>query len=259
MNPIAQALLVGVLQGVLEWLPVSSEGNLALILIALLGASAKETIATAIFLHLGTGFAALAYFWEETINIIHGRTSEYADLRARLFVITLVTGLVGLPIYMWLSFSMIYGELLLALTGFALILTGVIEREATRKKQVGSKLSWPTALLLGAAQGIAVIPGVSRSGLTTSIMLLLGFTGEEAFHISFLMSIPASFAAVLGMLVLDGFTVDLLSVLSALVAGAVGYLAIDALLRVSRRASFWKTCLVLGALTVFNWLLSLLP
>lgn len=254
MQTVTQAILIGLLQGLLEWLPVSSEGNMVLVLVALFGLPAEETVSTAIFLHLGTGFAALIYFKEEVIKIVLGKTSNYVDLRAKLFIMTMLTGLVGFPIFMWLNISVAYGEMLLALTGLALIITGALQREAEKKEQSGADLSWPLSIVLGAAQGLAIIPGLSRSGLTTSIMLFKDFTGEEAFRISFLMSIPASFAAAFGMMMVDGFTPDSYAALSAVIAGVVGYLAIDALLRVARRISFWKICVGLGALAVIAWL-----
>ncbi len=258
MQTVTQSIIIGLLQGLLEWLPVSSEGNMVIVLVTLFGLPVEETVSTAIFLHLGTGFAALLYFITEVYNILLGKTSEYADLRAKLFIMTMLTGLVGFPIFKWLNISVAYGEILLAITGLALIATGILQREAAKKEQQGAKLSWPLSIVLGAAQGLAIIPGLSRSGLTTSIMLFRDFTGEEAFRISFLMSIPASFAAAFGLMLVDGFTPDPYSALSALIAGIVGYFAIDALLRLARSISFWKICVGLGAIAVAAWLPTLL-
>ena len=254
MNPVLGSVVIGLLQGVLEWLPVSSEGNLVLILVGLFGLNIETTLNAAIFLHIGTAMAAFVYFREECIKILLGSTPEYADLRLKLFIITMLTGLVGFPIYMWLNISVTYGELVLALTGLALIITGLLQREATKQQQSGSKLSWPMSMVLGVAQGLAIIPGLSRSGITTSIMLFRNFTGEEAFRISFLMSIPASLAAAFGMMLVKGFRPDSYSALAALIAAVVGYVAIDALLRLARRFSFWKICVCLGALAILAWL-----
>ena len=254
MNSLIESVIIGLLQGLLEWLPVSSEGNMVIVLVGVFGLSAEETLSTVIFLHIGTGLAALVYFRKEVYDILIGRTADQADLRLKLFIITLLTGLVGFPIYMWLNISLAIGEILLALTGIALIITGLLQRQAAQQEQTGSELTWPISIILGAAQGLAIIPGLSRSGLTTSIMLFKNFTGEEAFRISFLMSIPASFAAAFGMMIVDGFTPDPLAALSALIAAIVGYLAIDALLKLARRMSFWKICIGLGALAVLAWL-----
>ena len=254
MNSAFESIVIGSLQGLLEWLPVSSEGNMVILLTTLFGMEIEETIGTAVFLHIGTGLAALVYFRAEVVKILKGRTEKYADLRLKLFIMTMLTGFIGFPLFMWLNLSIVYGETLLALTGVALILTGLLQREAAKQEQTESNLSWQLSLILGAAQGLAIIPGLSRSGLTTSIMLFKNFTGEEAFRISFLMSIPASFAAAFGLILVEGFVPDSFSALSALVAALIGYLAIDALLEVARRISFWKICVGLGALAVLAWL-----
>jgi undecaprenyl-diphosphatase len=89
-------------------------------------------------------------------------------------------------------------------------------------------------------------------------MLFNNFTGEDAFRISFLMSIPASFAAAFGLMLVDGFEPDPFAVFSALVAAFVGYAAIDMLLRLARGISFWKICVGLGTLAVIAWLPNLL-
>ena len=198
MNSLIGSIFIGFLQGVLEWLPVSSEGNLVIILVGLFGFEVDSTISTVIFLHIGTGFSALVYFRLEVIDILVGRTDETRSLRLKLFVITLITGLVGFPIYLWLDVSTVYSELLLVVTGLALITTGLLQREAGKREEGGVDLSWPLSTLLGVAQGLAIMPGLSRSGLTTSIMLLNKYTSENAFRLSFLMSIPASFAAAAG-------------------------------------------------------------
>ena len=108
--------------------------------------------------------------------------------------------------------------------------------------------------MLGVAQGLAIIPGLSRSGLTTSIMLFRDFDGEEAFRTSFLMSIPASFAAAFGLMFVKGFQPDSYSALASLIAGIFGYMTIDRLLAFAKRISFWKICVGLGALAIIAWL-----
>lgn len=258
MNSLLGSIIIGFLQGVLEWLPVSSEGNLVIILVSYFGLNTEETISTAIFLHIGTGFAALVYFKEKVIKILMGNSEEYADLRSKLIVMTGLTGIVGFPIFMWMNISVIYGELILALTGLALIITGLLQRNAGKRKQDKSKVSWSTSIILGAVQGLAIIPGLSRSGLTTSILLMKNFKGEEAFHISFLMSIPASFAAALGLMIVDGFNPDLYAMLSAGVSALIGYFTIDSMLKLSQRISFWKICIGLGTIAILAWVPSFL-
>lgn len=254
MDSITASIIAGLLQGLLEWLPVSSEGNMVILLTQMFGYGVEETLNTSIFLHIGTGLAALIYFREPMLNILLMRTPKDSDMFYRLLVMTGLTGLVGFPIFMFLNVSASIGEALLALTGVALILTGLLQREASKSSKDGSELSWPLTILLGAAQGLAIIPGLSRSGLTTSIMLFRNFDGEEAFRVSFLMSIPASFAAALGLILIKGFQPDAYSGLAAIVSALVGYLTIGRLLALARKISFWKICVGLGALSILAWL-----
>jgi undecaprenyl-diphosphatase len=258
VDSVIAAVITGFLQGILEWLPVSSEGNLVILLSQLFGYSVEETLNTAIFLHLGTGVAALIYFREQVFGILTMSTHENKDMFYKLLAMTLLTGLVGFPIFMFLNISVAIGEALLALTGIALIITGLLQREATKYRKEGAELSWNLSILLGLAQGLAIIPGLSRSGLTTSIMLFRDFHGEEAFRTSFLMSIPASFAAAFGLILVKGFQPDQYSALAALVAGIVGYLTIGRLLAIAQRIRFWKICIGLGALAIIAWLPNLL-
>ena len=254
MKSIFAAIITGILQGMLEWLPVSSEGNLVILLSQLFGYSVEETLNTAIFLHLGTGFAGLIYFREQIFGILTMSSKENKDLFFKLFAMTMLTGLVGFPIYMYLNISVALGEALLALTGIALIITGLLQREANKAGKEGAELDWPLSILLGIAQGLAIIPGLSRSGLTTSIMLFRDFDGEQAFRTSFLMSVPASFAAAIGLMLVKGFQPDQYSALAALTAGVVGYLSMGVLISFAKRTSFWKICVGLGALAIIAWL-----
>ena len=254
MNEIIGSIMIGLLQGVLEWLPISSEGNMVLFITSFFGLGIEETINTSIFLHLGTGFAALIYFREEVFRILLPRTRTYFDLRLKLFVITILTGIVGFPIYLWLSVSAFYGEAFLAITGFALIITGLVQRDGVNKKGNRNELSWPLSILLGSVQGLSIIPGLSRSGVTTATMLLREFTPEEAFRISFLMSIPASFAASFGIMLINGFTPNNLSLISTFTAAVAGFFSIGILLKIARIYSFWKICVGIGILSIIAWI-----
>jgi len=256
---LLEAAIIGVLQGVLEWLPVSSEGSLTVFLVSVLGLDPSETLGLAVFLHLGTGLAALVYYREESWGILSGATERDKDMRSRLLVMTGLTGAVGFPIYMYLNISAFFGESLLALTGLALIATGIMQKrgEVTGERDASS-LSWPETMALGVLQGLAIIPGLSRSGVTTSTMLLRGLRSDEAFNVSFLMSIPASFAAGLGLMLIDGFQVTAGALVAVVVSAVVGYMTIGALIGFAEKTSFWKICVGLGFLTLLAWAPNLL-
>jgi len=259
MVSLLEAAIIGLIQGVLEWLPVSSEGNVILFLVSVLGLDPSETLYLAVFLHLGTGLAALVYYRKESWNILIGDTERDKDMRLRLLVMTGLTGAVGLPIYVYLNVSAAVGGALLALTGLALIVTGLIERRGNvAGERNASSLSWPETVALGVLQGLAIIPGLSRSGVTTSTMLLRGLRSDEAFNVSFIMSIPASFAAGLGLILIDGFHVTAGAVGAVAVSAVVGYITIGAVIRFAQKTSFWKICVGLGSLTLLAWAPNLL-
>lgn len=250
---LSEAAIIGVLQGVLEWLPVSSEGNITLFLVSVLGLDPTETLGLAVFLHLGTGLAALVYYRKESWKILIGATERDKDMRLRLLVMTGLTGAVGFPIYVYLNVSASVGEALLALTGLALIATGLMQKrsEVTGERDASS-LSWPETMALGVLQGLAIIPGLSRSGVTTSTMLLRGLRSDEAFNISFIMSIPASFAAGFGLMLINGFQVTTGAVVAVVVSAIVGYMTIGALIGFAQKTSFWKICVGLGSLALLT-------
>ncbi|PSP82278.1 UDP-diphosphatase [Halobacteriales archaeon QH_8_68_33] len=234
MESLVLAVLLGVVQGVLEWLPVSSEGGVALALSLVTGESGGVSTRFALVLHVGTAVAAFAYYRGELFDIARDAPdwrpraafdATNADL-SFLGVATLTSGVVGIGVY--LLFRETYG---------------LGERE------------WPDpldAVLVGAMQGLALLPGVSRSGTTVSVLLLRGHDGEGALRLSFLLSIPASLGAGLLVVLGDGVpAVSPLAAVLALVASAVvGYLTVGALVALVRRVAFWGVCVGFGALAV---------
>ena len=247
----AETVIVGVIQGILEWLPVSSEGNLSILLVTFLGVSPHIAIGLTVFLHIGTGVAALLYYRAQVVDILLSSTVEIGLFRLRLVVITVITGLVGLPIFLLLNVSIVYGETFLAVTGVALILTGLLQRNRDRASfRDYESLSWGETIILGVVQGFSIIPGLSRSGVTTSMLLFRGFSGKESFRISFLMSIPASFAAGFGLFLVERFDVTAQAFLALVISAVIGVLTIGVLVRVSERVTFWKLCIVLGILVI---------
>lgn len=256
-------LLVGVVQGVVEWLPVSSEGVVALVLTGL-AFSPVTAVRYALVLHAGTALAATAYYRREIRAYLAQLPSwrpdrafdaEFASL-SFLALATVVSAAVGFAGYRLLlaSASELGGGLFIALIGGLLIVTGVVQRaatggvvaEATRPRGVD-------AVLVGVGQGLAVLPGISRSGTTVSVLLLRGYRAETAFELSFLLAIPASLGA--GTLSftdaggLSGVSTAALAV-AFVASAAVGYLTIGALLGVVRRIAFWGVCVGFGGLAV---------
>ena len=251
---------MGLLQGVLEWLPVSSQGNLVVLAMAFLGLEPGEALSLSVYLHIGTGFAALIYFREEIIGILTQRTETDKSLLRFLAIATIVTGVVGFPLFTFIEVASLYSEALLGLTGIALLATGLMQkRREGLDTEPRKRLTTQDSLTFGVLQGLAAIPGLSRSGITTTAFLVKGFPGGDAFRFSFLMSIPASFAAAIGLALTKGTPPVNPGVLVALVTSFVVALAsIDFLIKLARRMSFWKICVALGGITLVALLPSLI-
>ncbi|WP_152042441.1 undecaprenyl-diphosphate phosphatase [Salinigranum salinum] len=256
------ALVVGTLQGVFEWLPISSEGNITLYLVVVEGMDPTVAVQLSLFLHAGTGVAACAYYRNELRELLsavpHWRptrsfTPEGATL-SFLVVGTLSSVVVGLAVYRLLTeiVTELAGGTFVALIGVLLVGTGVIQRVGDDLVTTREEPSLFDAVLVGSLQGVAILPGVSRSGVTAGTLLLRGHEGVDAFRLSFLLSIPAAFGA--GVLVLLDVGVPSVSPLAAGVAlvtsAVVGYATIGLLLAVVRRVAFWAVAIGLGVLAI---------
>jgi undecaprenyl-diphosphatase len=182
------------------------------------------------------------------------RDRETAEL-SFLAVATIASFCAGLLAYVLLQafVSELTGGAFVVLIGVLLIFTGVFQRvggAALGQREAPGRFD---AVLTGGLQGLAVLPGVSRSGVTTGALLLRGYEDTTAFRLSFLLSIPAA-AGAAALVVLDAGGLPAIGFVPALVAlatsAAVGHLTIDALLRFVERVPFWIVCLALGLLAV---------
>jgi undecaprenyl-diphosphatase len=254
--------VIGLVQGLLEWLPVSSEGSVALALTAL---DRDPDVATqfALFLHAGTGLAATVYYRDVLAEVLadvpdwrpsSAFEGDTADL-SFYGIATSVSVVVGLGGYLALEtvVSAVAGGAFVALIGALLVGTGILMRTAEKRgKAMRGQPDSLDAVLVGALQGLAILPGVSRSGTTVSALLLRGHEGSNSLRLSFVLSIPAAFGAGVLVLLDDGLpSIDPGTAAIALVISAVvGYLTVDALTRVVERVAFWKVCVGFGALAV---------
>ena len=263
MDAWVVAVLVGFVQGVLEWIPVSSEGATALFLTVAGGTDATAAVRYALFLHAGTAVAAAAYYRRDIRAVLlTGRTMDFdavfADDTAELaFLVTAtaVSAVVGFAAYGTLLAvaTELAGGAFVALIGGLLVLTGLVQRVADARAVARRDTPSPLdAVVVGGLQGLAILPGVSRSGTTVSALLLRGHDGGAALRLSFLLSVPAALGA--GMLaVLDGgvSAVDPGSALLALaVSAVVGYLTVGALVALVERVAFWAVCVGFGTVAV---------
>lgn len=257
------AVLAGIVQGVVEWLPISSQGNLALFL-TIAGASPETALQLALFLQLGTTLSAASYYREE----IRAAAQRLPGWRARdafgdgnrltsfILVACIGTGIVGIPLYVVAVdlAGQLTGGVFLAVIGVLLVLTGVLQI-VSESVGFGAREdpTFADACILGAAQGVAILPGISRSGVTTSALLFRNYEPPAAFRLSFLLSIPASIGAA-ALTVVGAGGLPGISPQAALVAlgtsAIVGYATIGLLMRIVDRIPFWAVCFGLGGLAI---------
>lgn len=261
---ILEAIILGILQGILEWLPVSSQGQLSLAMY-LFKVNENQILAFSIFLHIGTMFAAIAYFKGDIINLFKrlpsyrfNYTNQENRLISFLLLATILTGAVGYSLYRLIREAVpSVGEAFIALIGGALIVTGLIQKYVKARGERGTAdLNLKDTLLLGVVQGFSIIPGISRSGITTSSLLFRKFSSEEALKLSFLMSIPAVLAAEIGLGLIEGLPpVGLEEILvGILFSFAFGLLSIHALMKIARKIRFWAFCILIGTLALLPML-----
>ncbi len=233
---LLQAIILGSIQGTTEWLPISSTGHLR-IAERLFGLTVP--LLFDVVLHVGTLAVTLIYFRKDIKNILtalwkRNLQSEDGKLIIPIIIGTIPTAIIGALIGNELDQN--FNSMLLLGAGF--IASGIILFASKLSKETKTKISYPTAFLIGIMQGISIIPSISRSGLTIAVMLLLGIKREIAFRFSFLLSIPAVIGALAltlyqeqGAISLAGISsIELIA--SLIVTVAISFLALTLL---------WKT------------------
>jgi len=197
-----QGIVLGSIQGITEWLPVSSEGVIVLVKLYLFwGKDIEDMIHLALFLHLGTFLAALIYFRKEVLTLAKSTfqyTSTSREQKAMirfLLVTTLISAIVGFILFQALihlgDSLVVSGKVITALIGFLLLITAGLQLTKRELFWKGPQdTTFTDGLILGIVQGFSILPGLSRSGLTISALLLRKFDDTHALTLSFLMSLP---------------------------------------------------------------------
>ena len=265
---IIQAIVLGMVQGLTEFLPVSSSAHLVFFT-EIFGL--QQNVAFDTLLHLGTLLAVVGYFWKDLtiiissfisslIDIFHGRFKEglketpFKKLSWLLLIGTIPAGIMGILLkseFEALFNSTVYVGIFLLVTGF--LLWGA-ERVKPGEKDV-EDITFKNALVIGIAQGIAIAPGISRSGATIAAGLFSGLNRELAARFSFLLSIPAILgAALVQMKDITSFDTSAIVLIIGFTSAAIfGYLAIKLLLKIIKERSlmiFAYYCWIIGIITI---------
>ncbi|MHA1247319.1 MAG: undecaprenyl-diphosphate phosphatase [Candidatus Thorarchaeota archaeon] len=251
-------VIVALIQGLVEWLPISSEGQAVLFIYNFGDVAPEALISVVVWLHLGTALAVIVRYPRDFIHILTLRDRRLFRL---LLIATLATAVTGVPMYILLRSTLVafHGEIINVLVGVLLLVTAVILYLPTRRDLSSDQIDNRepddrVAGLTGLVQGLSVLPGLSRSGVTVSALLMQRVEREKALWFSFLMSVPA----VLGILAIEVLTGDPI-VLTVPLADLVimeaivfvsGLASMELLLQLARRVEFWKLCVVLGLVAI---------
>lgn len=189
---VLNAIILGIIQGLTEFLPVSSSGHLEIAKF-LLGEDklANESLLMTVVLHCATAFSTIVIFRKEILEIFKGLLS-FNNNESFWFSVKIIISMIPAAIIGFFFDSEV--ELLfngnLTIVGIMLIVTGLLLFMADKAKVTEQKINLKTAFLIGISQAIAIIPGISRSGATISTAVLLGIDKENSAKFSFLMVVP---------------------------------------------------------------------
>jgi len=200
------SIIIGIIQGISEWLPISSKTQIIVSSTYLLKLSFQQAYTFGLFMEIGTLTAAIIYFRKdlaELVRLILGsKDKRQRKLLNYLIVVTVITGVIGAPLYLVAdSITGIALSIPMLIIGFTLLVDAALIRYSKKKQRKGTtprkleNLTLKDYALIGISQGIAALPGVSRSGITTSTMLFLNVEPDEAFRLSFIAGIFAAIAA----------------------------------------------------------------
>lgn len=187
---LLEAIILGIVQGLTEFLPVSSSGHIEIAKV-LLGSSQEQSLLMTIVLHAATALSTIFVFREDIKEIIRGLLqftwNKEFQFSLKIIISMIPATLIGLFFEneIELLFS---GEILLV--GCMLLVTGLLLFLADKAKNTNQNVNFFHALIIGVSQAIAILPGVSRSGATISTSVLLGIDREKAARFSFLMVVP---------------------------------------------------------------------
>ena len=236
---ILQAVILGIVQGLGEFLPISSSAHL--IIVPWLFHWSDPGLTFDVALHMGTLLAVVIYFWQDWLNLIRAALSGKRSEEKRLFWYLVIATVPGAFFGFLLEDKAATVFRAPLLIGIMMIVMGIILYVADRRQQVRriDTMTVSDAILIGLSQALAIIPGVSRSGSTMTAARLLSMTRADAARFSFLMSTPIIFGA--GLLKLRHLTAAAINapfIAGVLSSFIVGILSISFLLRYLRNNNF---------------------
>lgn len=240
-------IILGVVQGIFEWIPISSQGMTALV--AKFLTNEFNPIEIALLLHLGTLLAAVIYFrkdWKEVILLKNRKLLHF------LLIATVISLIIGFPLYKFVK-HMALGSGLLLIMGFGLLVTAYFHKSKKQFKISQGKLTW----LVGVLQGLSIIPGLSRSGATIFGLSLGDLEPKEILRMSYMLSVPVGLAANF-YLFLENPGLIAQGWIGLITSFIVGIFSLHLLIRVSEKINFFKFALVFAGLCFLGVIVGLI-
>jgi undecaprenyl-diphosphatase len=256
---IIDAIILGIIQGLTEFLPVSSSGHLELVK-AMQGSTvlAKESMLTTVVLHFATALSTIVVFRKDVGDIFKGlfqfklNASFYYSLKIVLSMIP--AAIVGVVFSKKLE-SFFDGQILLV--GSMLLVTGLLLFLADRAKNTVKEVSFVHSIIIGISQAIAILPGISRSGATIGTSVILGIDKSNAAKFSFLMVVPLILGKVAKDILSDDFAIEganytALGVgfVAAFITGIIACTWMISLVKKSKLTYFAIYCFAVGTVAI---------
>jgi len=256
---IIDAIILGIIQGLTEFLPVSSSGHLELGK-AILGADAlpEESLLFTVVLHFATALSTLVVFRKDVLDILKGlfqfKWNEETQFAAKIVISMIPAALVG---FFLQDYMEVFFDGAIIIVGIMLLLTAILLYLADLARTTEKGVSFRSAFVIGLAQMVAMLPGISRSGATISAAVLLGIDKTKSARFSFLMVVPL----ILGKVAKDIVSGDInfqgddtlamgVGFIAAFIAGLAACTWMIKLVRQSKLTYFAIYCLVVGLIAI---------
>jgi len=254
-----EAIILGIIQGLTEFLPVSSSGHLELAK-AFFGDNSlpKESLTFTVVLHFATALSTIVIFRKELVQIFSGlfqfKMNEELIFSLKIIISMIPATIIGLLFEKELE-AFFNGNILLV--GFMLLITGLLLFLADKAKHTDHGVTYKNAFIIGVSQAIAMLPGISRSGATISTSVLLGVDRTKAARFSFLMVVPLIFGKVIkdfmgGEISLtdEKFGVMIVGFMAAFIAGLLACNWMITLVKSSKLYYFSIYCFLVGTAAI---------
>ena len=254
-----EALILGIIQGLTEFLPVSSSGHLEITKFIFGDTSLpKESMLMTVVLHLATALSTIVVFRKDILEIIKGllqfKWNEETIFTLKIIISMIPAALVG--VFFMEEIEALFGGRLL-LVGSMLIVTAILLLLADRAKVTNKNVGYWNAVIIGIAQAIAIMPGISRSGATISTSVMLGVDRSKAARFSFLMVVPLILAAMAKDILSGEITYEAAQLIplsigfvAAFVTGILACTWMIALVKKAKLSWFALYCFIVGSIAI---------